>query len=145
MATVREILGRKGAQVFTVGKGATVLEAALLMNEHKIGALVVIDDGQVAGMFTERDVLRRVVGERRDPTQTPVGEVMSAEVVCCTPETPIEEARGAMKNRRIRHIPVVDGARRLLGLISIGDLNAYEASDHEQTIYLLQEYLYGRA
>jgi CBS domain-containing protein len=144
MATVREILARKGPHVFTTGPGATVLEAALLMNEHKIGSLVVIDDGRVVGIFTERDVLRRVVGEEREPAKTQVGEVMTTELVCCTPETTIAEARGAMKNRRVRHLPLVDDDHRLLGLISIGDLNAYETSDHEQTIYLLQEYLYGR-
>ena len=145
MASVREILAGKGSHVFTTGPGATALDAALLMNEHKIGALVVLEDGQVIGMFTERDVLRRVVGEHRDPATTLVGEVMTGEVVCCTPETSIEEARGAMKNRRVRHLPLVDGERRLQGLVSIGDLNAYEASSQEQTIFLLQEYLYGRA
>ncbi len=144
MPTVREILARKGSQVFTIDPGANVLEAAQLMNEHKIGALVVIDDDRVVGMFTERDVLRRVVAEQRDPAKTAVGELMTTEVFCCTPETTIEEARGTMKNRRIRHLPMVDADRRLLGLISIGDLNAYEASSQEQTIYLLQEYLYGR-
>src|SRR5436305_968659 len=70
MATVREILERKGSQVFTIGKDATVLEAALVMNQHKIGSLVVLEGDQVVGMFTERDVLRRVVGERRDPAGT---------------------------------------------------------------------------
>jgi CBS domain-containing protein len=144
MATVREILARKGNHVCTVSPGATVLEAALLMNEHKIGSLVVIDAGQVVGMFTERDVLRRVVGEQRDPAHTRVGDVMTTEIICCTLETTIAEARGAMKNRRVRHLPLVDDERRLQGLISIGDLNAYETSDHEQTIYLMQEYIYGR-
>jgi len=145
MATLRDILARKGSHVFTIGPGATVMDAATLMNEHKVGALVVIDDGRgVVGMFTERDVLRRVVGEQRDPATTAVAEVMSHEVACATPATTIEEARGAMKNRRIRHLPLVDGDRRLMGLISIGDLNAYETSDHEYTIYMLQEYLYGR-
>ncbi len=145
MATVREILARKGSHVFTIGRGASVLDAALLMNEHKIGALVVIDDDRgVVGMFTERDVLRRVVGEQRDPATTAVAEVMSHEVICATPATTIEEARGAMKNRRIRHLPLVDDDRRLTGLISIGDLNAYQTSDHEQTIHMLHMYLYGR-
>ena len=143
MSTVREILARKGPQVFTIGKGATVLEAALLMNEHKIGSLVVLEDGRVAGMFTERDVLRRVVGEEREPARTLVADVMTTEVACCTPETTIDEARGAMKNRRIRHLPLVDDDHYLKGLISIGDLNAYEASNQEQTIYLLQEYIQG--
>jgi CBS domain-containing protein len=145
MATVREILARKGSHVFTIGPEASVMDAATLMNEHKVGALVVIDDGRgVIGMFTERDVLRRVVGEQRDPVTTRVADVMTTEVACATPDTTIDEARGAMKNRRIRHLPLVDEDRRLTGLISIGDLNAYQTSDHEYTIYMLQEYLYGR-
>jgi CBS domain-containing protein len=144
MATVRDILSRKDSHVFTVGRQATVLDAALLMNEHRIGALVVLESGRVAGMFTERDVLQRVVAGQRDPKQTLVEEVMTSEIVCCTTATTIAEARGAMKNRRIRHLPVVDGEQQLLGMVSIGDLNAFEASDAEQTIYLLQEYLYGR-
>jgi CBS domain-containing protein len=144
MITVQELLGRKGSHVITVGAGATVLDAALTMNEHRVGAVVVVDEGKIQGMFTERDVLRRVVGERRDPTRTVVSEVMTRDVFCCTPQTGLEEARGTMKNRRIRHLPVVDGDNRLLGLISIGDLNAHEATAQEQTIHLLQEYLYGR-
>jgi CBS domain-containing protein len=141
---VSDILATKGSQVWTVGSSATVLDAALLMNEHKIGALVVCDGRRVAGMFTERDVLRRVVSERRDPATVTVGDVMTKEVICCTPETTIDEARGAMKNRRIRHLPVCDGDGGLKGLVSIGDLNAYENSSQEQTIHLLHEYLYGR-
>ena len=144
MSTVRQILAKKGSHVFTIGKHATVLDGALLMNEHRIGALVVVEDAQVVGMFTERDVLQRVVAEQRDPARTLVAEVMTREVACCTPDTPLDEARGAMKNRRVRHLPLVDGDNRLQGLISIGDLNAYEASSQEQTIFLLQEYLYGR-
>jgi CBS domain-containing protein len=144
MVKVQEILANKGSQVVSVGKDATVLDAALVMNEHRVGAVVVLDQDHIAGMFTERDVLRRVVGDRRDPTTTTVAEVMTVEVICCTPETSIEEARGAMKNRRIRHLPVVDGDSHLLGLISIGDLNAYQATAQEQTIHLLHEYLYGR-
>jgi CBS domain-containing protein len=144
MATVRLILAKKGSHVFTVGKHATVLDAALLMNEHRIGALVVVESGRVSGMFTERDVLHRVVAQQRDPASTLVAEVMTTEVAVCTPDTTIEEARGAMKNRRIRHLPLVDGDNQLQGLISIGDLNAHETSDNEHTIHLLQEYLYGR-
>jgi CBS domain-containing protein len=144
MGTIREILSKKGTQVWSVGKDATVLDAALLMNEHRIGALVVLEEGRVTGMFSERDVLQRVVAAQRDPAQTLVSEVMTEEIVCGTLETSIEEARGAMKNRRIRHLPLVDGERRLLGMISIGDLNAHEVTSQEQTIHLLQEYLYGR-
>jgi CBS domain-containing protein len=144
MATVRDILARKGSQVFTIGKEATVLQAAQLMNEHKIGALVVTEGGQVIGLFTERDILRRVVGEQREPARTQVGDTMTTELICCTPETTIDEARLTMKDRRIRHLPLVDEDRRLQGLISIGDLNAYDATSQEETIYLLREYIYGR-
>lgn len=144
MATVREILVKKGSGVLTTGKESTVLEAAILMNEHKVGALVVLEGGRIAGMFTERDVLRRVVGQVRDPAHTIVAEVMTTEVVCCRPETSLEEARGSMMMRRIRHLPVVDDQEEMVGLISIGDLNAHERTGHEQTIYLLQEYVYGR-
>jgi CBS domain-containing protein len=144
MTQVATILGRKGRQVWTVGKEATVLNAALLMNEYKIGALVVTDGGRIAGMFTERDVLRRVVGEQRDPARTLVAEVMTEEVVCCSPATTLDEAGGSMKNRRIRHLPVVDDDGQLLGLVSIGDLNAHRHAEQEQTIFLLHEYLHGR-
>jgi CBS domain-containing protein len=145
MATVRDILAVKGGHVWSVGPDATVLQAAALMNEHKIGALVVLDGGHIAGMFTERDVLRRVVGGQRDPATTRVAEVMTPDVVCCKPETTVEEARVAVKDRRIRHLPVLDGDEKLLGMVSIGDLNAFEAASQEHTIHLLHEYISGRA
>jgi CBS domain-containing protein len=145
MVQVRDLLARKGTQVWSIGTDATVYQAALVMNEHKIGGLVVLDAGRTVGMFTERDVLQRVVGARRDPERTLVGEVMTREVVCCTPETTLDEARAAMKHRRIRHLPVCDADGRLQGLVSIGDLNAWQEASHEQTIFLLNEYLYGRA
>lgn len=144
MSKVVEILHEKGSQVYSIGKEATVLDAALLMNDHKIGALVVTEAGQVVGMFTERDVLRRVVAERRDPAQTTIGEVMTADVVCSTAETTIDEARHVMKTRRIRHLPVVDDEVGLLGMVSIGDLNAWQLDGQERTIHSLHEYLYGR-
>jgi len=145
MSTVRDLLAVKGSHVQSVGPDDTVLDAALLMNEHKIGGLVVIDEGHLLGIITERDVLRRVVGERRDPGATLVKDVMSSEVACCEMHTTVEEARGVMKNRRIRHLPVLDDSGRLCGLISIGDLNAHETNTKEMTIHLLREYIYGQA
>ena len=144
MATVNDILAIKGTRVLSIHPEATALEAAQLMNEHKIGALLVMNDERVVGMFTERDILRRIVAEERSPSHTPVADVMTTEVACCRPETTIEEARGAMKNRRIRHLPVVNNDGDLLGLISIGDLNAYETHNHEVTIHILEEYIHGR-
>src|SRR5450432_1286184 len=136
MSHVREILRSKVPEVWTIHPNATVLEAASLMNKHKIGALVVAEDGQVLGMFTERDVLQRVVAKQREPANTKVVDVMTTEVVCCSPDTKLDEARGAMKNRRIRHLPVVGEDGKLLGLISIGDLNAQAQAENELTIFL---------
>jgi CBS domain-containing protein len=144
MARVGDLLQRKGAQVYTIGPEASVLQAALVMNEHHIGALVVLEAGRVIGIFSERDVLQRVVAQRRDPAQTRVTEVMTVEVVCCSPQTSTDEARGAMRDRRIRHLPVADEGGRLLGLISIGDLNAELQAEQEQTLFFLREYIGGR-
>ncbi len=144
MPAVRDILRQKGNRVFYVEASTTVLDATRLMNEHGIGAVVVLEQEQVVGIFTERDVLRRVVAQERVPSQVPVREVMTREVICCSPETKLDEARSVMKNRRIRHLPVVNGDGSLAGMISIGDLNAYDANSQETTIYLLHEYLYGR-
>jgi CBS domain-containing protein len=143
MATVGEILAKKGSHVWTIGPSATVQQAVLVMAEHQVGALLVLEQDRVVGMFSERDVLLRVVAEQRDPSRTTVGEVMTAEVSCCGPDTNLEDARAAMKNRRIRHLPVLEDGR-LQGVVSIGDLNAHLVSNQEQTIFLLNEYLYGR-
>jgi CBS domain-containing protein len=145
MATVRDILAVKGSQVLSIGREATVLDAAVLMNEHKVGSLVVMSGGQLIGIISERDILTRVVVPRLDPGQTLVQDVMTMEVVCCQPHTDLEEARGVLKNRRIRHLPVLDEAKQLCGIVSIGDLNAHQAHDHEFTIHILQEYIHGRA
>ena len=97
-------------------------------------------------MFTERDVLRRVLGERRDPAATPVEQVMTLDVYCCGPMTEIDEISAIMKNRRVRHVPVCDGDDGdLLGMVSIGDVNAMHADSQAQTLTYLNEYVYGRA
>ncbi|MCE9531842.1 MAG: CBS domain-containing protein [Planctomycetes bacterium] len=144
MAQVRELLERKGSKVLTVGPAESVLQAAQMMNDHRVGSLVVVEDGRVVGMFTERDVLQRVVAERRDPEAARVNEVMTTAVVCCSPETTVDEVRGVMRDRRIRHLPVIDADGRLLGLISIGDLNAHLQAVQEQTVFLMSEYIQGR-
>jgi CBS domain-containing protein len=145
MAAAKDILAIKGSRVTAIRPEATVYEAAVLMNEEKIGALVVLDQDQLVGMFTERDILRRVVAQQRDAANTLVQEVMTTEVMACQPHTTLEEARGVMKNRRIRHLPVIGDDGSLWGMISIGDLNAYQTSNHEQTIYFLEQYIHGQA
>ncbi|MEX0745553.1 MAG: CBS domain-containing protein [Phycisphaeraceae bacterium] len=144
MSTVKQVLDAKGRHVSTIGSQASVLDAALLMNEHKIGCLVVLDGGRIVGIFTERDVLRRVVARRLDPGETSIDSVMTREVVCCQPDSRVDDARNIFMQRRIRHLPVVDEVGRLRGLISIGDLNAWELTGQQIEIHYLQEYIHGR-
>ncbi len=115
----------------------------MLMNTHKVGSLLVMEDRSVIGIITERDLLERVLVARRDPADTLVRDVMTEEVLCCQPHTSIEEARSVMKNRRVRHLPVVDDDGQLHGMISIGDLNAYETHSKEVTIHVMTEYIQG--
>jgi CBS domain-containing protein len=145
MPTVSDILQTKGSAVHSIDPSATVLEAIQKMNQHKLGALVVMAAGRVAGMFTERDVLVRVVGELRNPAETKVGEVMTSEVICVPPQTDIDEVGAIMQQKRIRHIPVCDEDGTLHGMISIGDVNAFHVTQQESQITFLNDYIYGRA
>ena len=145
MPTVQDVLASKGsARVHTVAPVATVLDAVEKMNELKVGGLLVMEDGQLLGIFTERDVLRRVIGEMKKPASTSVSEVMSREVVCVEPDMDLDDVSQLMKDRRVRHLPVCDPARGLIGMISIGDVNAFHASHREATLHYLNEYIYGR-
>jgi len=145
MSTVLEILQAKGSDLVTVNRKATVLDAANVMNQHKVGAVVVMDEqNNVEGIFTERDLMQRVVGQRLSPADTIVEDVMTSDVVCCEATASIDEARAVMRNRRIRHLPVVSLEGPLVGMVSIGDLNAWHLEGQEKTIHYLKEYLYGR-
>ena len=144
MPTAREILSEKQAEIVSVSPDATVLDATRIMNKHRIGALMVLEDGNIAGIFTERDVLQRVIGEERDPSAMKVGEVMTRDVVCAPPETELDELSEVMRVKRIRHVPICDEDGQLMGLISIGDVNAMHASHQQATIHYLSEYIYGR-
>lgn len=145
MHQVADILAQKGFAVHAIGPEITVLRATQIMNQHKIGSLIVMEDGRLVGIFTERDVLRRVVAEERNPLSTPVRAVMTEHPLCCTPSDEMDQVAGLMKNRRVRHVPVCDSGGRVLGMISIGDINAMHATAQEQTIHFLNDYIYGRA
>jgi len=143
MSTVAELLAKKKHTLLSIDPNATVMDAATLMNKHRVGALLVLIGEQLEGIFTERDILQRIVAERRDPEETAVGQVMTVEVVCCKPETTVEQARVIFRDQRVRHLPVVDDHGKAVGVVSIGDANAW-AMDHQQAeIHYLQEYLYG--
>ena len=145
MPTAKDILGLKGFSIHIIPPTATVSDAVERMNQLRVGAVVVMNQGDVVGMFTERDVLRRVVGERRDPTSTKVSDVMTTDVIYCEPGTDVDEISAIMKNRRIRHLPICGSDGDLLGLISIGDVNAIHASSQQSHLNYLNEYIYGRA
>ena len=145
MPTALDMLSTKGSKIHWIEPHATVLAATHRMNQHKLGALVVKQNGRIVGMFTERDVLTRVVGGQRDPSTTTVAEVMSSDVICVHPTTDIDDIGAIMRERRIRHLPVADQDGELLGMISIGDLNAFHSSNQEAHIHFLSEYIYGRA
>lgn len=141
MATVRDLLARKGSAAFTVTPAQTVLDAAALMNDKGIGGLLVVKEGQLVGVFTERDVLRRVVAARLDPATTTVDSVMTRDVITCSPETQLDECRAVMTERRVRHLPVVGGGE-IKGIVTIGDLLAMEVAEHRETIGHLQNYVF---
>jgi CBS domain-containing protein len=141
MPTVREILARKGPATISIGPTATVLEAAQLMNERGIGALLVLKEGQLEGIFTERDLMRRVVAAQRSPATTTVAEVMTPNPITTREETRAEECAAIMTTRRIRHLPVVS-PQGLAGMVTIGDLMAYQVADQAATIAHLNSYLY---
>ncbi|MBX3322049.1 MAG: CBS domain-containing protein [Phycisphaeraceae bacterium] len=140
MDTVRQIIGEGGQSVHSVAPTDTVLTAAQRMNDHHIGSLVVLDGSKLVGIVTERDVMRRVVATQRDPMETSVREIMTADVLTCSPKTSISQAKAVMRDRRIRHLPVCEHDR-LVGIISIGDLNAFENHQLCTTLDMLEAYI----
>jgi len=147
MYRVTELLVEKSERgsggVITVGEQETALEAARIMNEQHIGSLVVLDQaGTLVGIFTERDMLRRVVAAEANPASVSVGDVMTNPVMTCEPGTRLEELRKVMREQRIRHVPVVDDGR-LTGMVSIGDLNFAETETLVETIRSLESYIAG--
>jgi len=143
MTTVNDVLKKKGSQVLSIGPKASVMDAALLMNEHRIGGLVVLIGGKVKGIITERDVLRRVVAKCLDPASVKVKDVMTKDVYCGQRTATIDEARNIFNSKRIRHLPITDEKGLLVGMVSIGDINGWKLNGQEQTIQYLHEYLYG--
>jgi CBS domain-containing protein len=143
MPNAQSILHKKGADVATVDRKTAVLDAAKAMNQQRIGAVVVTDGDRVVGIFTERDILNRIVAAGKDPKTTRVEEVMTSPMACCRRDTPLADCKAVMSQKRIRHLPVVEDGK-LFGLISAGDIVAGEVADQQATIEYLHEYLYGR-
>ena len=141
-ASISTLLEHKGSSVYTVPVTATVAAAVAEMNRQKIGCVLVMDGGRLAGVFTERDVLTRVVGAEIDPKTTPVSRVMTSTVNTITREATIEEVMTIFAGKRCRHLPVVEDGR-LLGLVSIGDISRWIADAHHAECVQLKQYIAG--
>jgi CBS domain-containing protein len=142
MATVRDLLDRKGTHVVSIEPEATVIEAARRMNDHGVGGLLVVStDGALLGIFTERDILRRVMAVGLDGAATRVADVFTADVITCLPETSVEECAAIMSSRRIRHLPVCDPSG-LRGLVTSGDVLAFRVEESEATVQYMNSYMF---
>lgn len=144
MPTVNDVVRLSERELVAVPCSATVMEAVQVMNAHRIGAVLVMDGARMAGIFTERDVLTRVVAAGKNPRELAVRDVMTSEVLCCRLLTDIDEIAALMQSQRIRHLPIVDANEVPTGMISIGDINAFNVQHKQATIENLSDYIYGR-
>ncbi len=143
MHSLEHILTIKGRDIRVIAPDATVLEAADEMCGAHVGALLVMDDDRLVGIFSERDLMKRVVLARRDPARTRIDEVMTRDVACVSPAVSPHDAMALITHRRIRHLPVVDG-KRVVGVVSIGDLVRWTLLEREHDIEMLEDYVSGR-
>ena len=140
--SIATILAQKGGAVHTVPANITVAEAVQAMNRHKAGSVLVMNGDKLAGIFTERDVLRKVVGAELDPKTTPLAQVMTTNVLTTGPEATVQQMMQLFTEKRCRHMPVVkDG--KLLGVISLGDCGRWIAETHKAEAESLRQYISG--
>jgi CBS domain-containing protein len=140
--TVGAILGHKGHQVYSISPDATVFEAIQLMAEKNVGALLVISEGQLLGVISERDYTRKVALKGKSSRETKVQEIISSLVVSVTPGHTVEECMRLMTTNRARHLPVLEG-EKLAGIVSIGDLVNWTISAQDAAIEQLESYIAG--
>ena len=143
MSRLAEILAEKSGEVLRIDVDASVFDAVKQMVEANVGALLVTEAGEVKGIVTERDYLRRVTLEGRTDKETPVREIMSSPLIVATPETTIDEAMALMTDRRFRHVPVVDGGE-VVGIVSIGDLVKFTSQQQSFELKYLHDYIAAR-
>ena len=142
MSTVRELLRAKPPEVWTVDPEASVYEALELMADKDIGAVLVLDQGMLVGIFSERDYARKVVLRGKTSRETTVGELMTRVLFYVTPQQTVEECLALMTQKRVRHLPVLEGAK-LTGMISIGDVGKAIIAEQRTTIHHLEDYITG--
>ena len=139
MQTIRELV--KDRDIYTMDAGQTVLDAARFMMQHNIGAVPVLRDGKLVGIFSERDMMKRVVAEQRDPAKTKVSEVMTANPLVVGPDESFEHCMVLMKQHGFRHLPIWDG-RELMGLLSLRDLLLKDLEEKDGEVKMMRAYIH---
>ncbi|MBT8213059.1 MAG: CBS domain-containing protein [Acidimicrobiia bacterium] len=142
MQTVAQILQGKGGSVWTIRPDSNVFDALSVMADKGVGAIVVTDDGGLCGILSERDYARKVILFDRSSHETTVSEIMTSKVLVVSPETSVDECMALMTDKRIRHLPVLDGDE-LVGLVSIGDIVRAVISEQKFMIEELERYITG--
>jgi CBS domain-containing protein len=143
MTSIKDVLEKKGYDIWSISPHATVGEALRLLAERNVGALVVLEAGKLAGIISERDYARHVAVRDDTSLQTLVSEIMTEDVVTIRPDEDIDRAMNIMTNRHFRHLPVVDDSE-LIGVISIGDVVKNIIAEQEALIDDLEDYITGR-
>jgi CBS domain-containing protein len=142
MTLVSQILQSKGNHTWTIAPNATVFDALTSMAEKDIGALLVIKNDEVVGIFSERDYARKIILHGKSSKDTEVQEIMISEVLCISPDQSVNKCMALMTEKRIRHIPVLDNGR-LVGVVSIGDVVKAIIAEQQIIINHLEDYIYS--
>ncbi len=142
MTTVQQLLSKKGSEVHNIGPDESVFRCLEMMADNNVGALVVLDGDKLVGIVSERDYARKVFLKGRSSPKTTVGEIMSKRVVCARPDQTVEECMAVMTDKAIRHLPVLDH-KRVVGVVSIGDLVESIISEQKFVIEQLEHYIAG--
>jgi signal-transduction protein with cAMP-binding, CBS, and nucleotidyltransferase domain len=141
-ATIGSLIEKKGGRIWSLEPTATVYDAIAMMAEKKVGALPIIDRGQLLGIVSERDYARKVILQGRSSKETSVTEIMSSPVVSVSPSQTVEECMRLVTEKRFRHLPVTEGGR-VVGMVSIGDLVKWVITAQQETIEQLEAYIGG--
>jgi len=144
MHTIGQLLESKGKDIWSIAPHATVFEALEIMAEKNVGVLLVIDDGEVVGIFSERDYARKVILKGKSSKDTSVGDLMTKEVLYINPQNTLQECMALMTAKHIRHMPVFVENSKLIGVVTLGDVVKQIISDQEFTIRELEKYITGR-
>lgn len=141
MRQVSELLKKREPTVFSLSPQDSVFEALRRMADHDVGAMMVLDDsGRLIGVFSERDYTRKIALMGKSSRDTPVKDIMTANVITVSPQTDTRDCLALMSQKKIRHLPIMDGGK-VLGMISIRDITSDIIADHEMTISFLQHYI----